>query len=132
MADSCTSLRTQLAAQTPVYDEIFLQDWKPLDSPLMGRHQTEVWTQGTGMTHISDTIEIGQPDLSQKWQQIDSGVDGTGCGDACDPPIVDVSFGTKRGSHYMEQMRLRSQLFCLTQLRYNTVRANRSPALCWG
>ena len=120
MADSCTSLRTQLAAQTPIYDEIFLQDWKPLDSPLMGRHQTEVWKQGTGMTHISDTIEIGQPDLSQKWQQIDSGVDGTGCGDACDPPIVDVSFGTKRGSHYMEQMRLRSQLFCLTQLRYNT------------
>jgi hypothetical protein len=105
-----------LAARTPVYDEDFLYDWKPLDSPVMGRHQTEVWKQGTGGTHISDTIEIGQPDLNQQWQRIDSGE----CQDACNPPSVTVSYGTKRGEHYMEQMRINSGLFCLTQLRHNT------------
>jgi hypothetical protein len=105
-----------LSQQTPVYDEIFLQDWKPLDSPVTGRHETEVWKQGTGGTHISDTIEIGQPDLANKWQRIDPGE----CADACNPPTVTVSYGTKRGQHYMEQMRINSGLFCLTQLRYNT------------
>ena len=116
MADSCNNLRTNLAAQTPVYDETFLQDWKPLDSPLMGRHLTEVWKLGTGDTHLSDRIEIGQPDLQNQWQRISA----TECENACNPPRVNVSYGTTRGSHYMEQMRLQSQLFCLTQLRYNT------------
>jgi hypothetical protein len=116
MADSCSFLRTNLAAQTPVYDERFLEDWKPLDSPVIGRHETEVWKLGTGDTHISDRIEIGQPDLQNAWQRINAAE----CGDACNPPRVNVAFGTTRDSYYMEQMRLQSQLFCLTQLRYNT------------
>ena len=116
MANSCNFLRTNLAAQTPVYDETFLMDWKPLDSPLMGRHLTEVWKLGTGDTHLSDRIEIGQPDMQQPWQRISA----ADCANACNPPRVNVAFGTTRGSHYMEQMRLQSQLFCLTQLRYNT------------
>lgn len=107
---------TMLAQRTPVYDKDFLYDWKPLDSPVMGRHQTEVWTQGTGGVHLSDTIENGQPDLTNNWQQINSGE----CEDACNPPTVSVTYGTLRQSHYMEQMRLNSGLFCLTQLRYNT------------
>lgn len=116
MADSCTKLRTNLAAQTPVFDEMFLKDWKPLDSPVLGRHQTSVWDQGTGDTHYFDRIEIGQPDLTSRWQRIDAGE----CEDACTPPRVNVAFGTTRDSYYMEQFRLQSQLFCLTQLRYNT------------
>ncbi|HUV12669.1 MAG TPA: hypothetical protein VMY18_03435 [Acidobacteriota bacterium] len=116
MADSCNNLRTNLASQTLVFDEMFLKDWKPLDSPYMGRHQTEVWKQGTGDTHHQDKIEIGQPDLTHRWQRIDAGE----CEDACSPPRVNVSFGTTRDSYYMEQFRLQSQLFCLTQLRYNT------------
>lgn len=116
MPDSCSKLRTNLAAQTPVYDEMFLKDWKPLDSPVMGRHQTSVWDQGTGDTHVFDRIEIGQPDLTNSWQRIDAG----DCADSCSPPRVNVAFGTTRDSYYMEQFRLQSQLFCLTQLRYNT------------
>lgn len=116
MAITCSSIRANLAAQTPVYDEVFLQDWKPLDSPLLGRHQTEMWKLGTGDAHLSDRIEIGQPNLQERWQIIDA----TECGNACNPPRTQVGYGTTRGSHYMEQKRLQSQLFCMTQLRYNT------------
>ena len=116
MAITCASLRTNLAAQTPVYDETFLQDWKPLDSPLLGRHQTEVWKMGTGDAHLVDRITIGQPNLQTRWQQISAAE----CGNACNPPRTQVGYGSTRTSHYMEQMRLQSQLFCLTQLRYNT------------
>lgn len=112
----CSSYRTNLAAQTPVYDEVFLEDWKPLDSPITGRHLTEVWKQGTGATHFSDRIEIGQPDLTHNWQIIDSAE----CEDACSPPRVNVAFGTTRDSHNMQQFQLQSNLFCLTELRYNT------------
>ncbi len=113
---SCDLTMTSLAQRVPVYDEDFLQDWKPLDSPVMGRHQTGVWKQGTGDTHISDRIEIGQPDLTHSWQTINAGE----CQDACAPPRVSVGFGTTRDSHGMQQFELQSQLWCLTQIRYNT------------
>ncbi len=107
---------TSLASRVPVYDQDFLYDWKPLDSPVMGRHQTSVWKQGTGDTHITDLIEIGQPDLTKNWQTINAGE----CQSACAPPRVNVAFGTTRTSHNMQQFELQSQLWCLTQIRYNT------------
>lgn len=118
MADSCNFLRTNLAAQTPVYDDYFLEDYKPLDATFAGRHLTEVWKLGTGDTHITDQVTIGQPDLQNEWQTISA----TECNNPspCNVPAVMVSFGTKRTQHNMKQMRLNSQLFCLTQLRYNT------------
>lgn len=116
MADSCVALRTNFAAQTPVYDEIFLEDYKPLDNAFLGRHETEVWKMGTGDTHISDRIEIGMPDLQGEWQTISAAE----CSNACDAPRTHVGFGTTRGEHNMKQKDLVSQLFCLTQMRYNT------------
>lgn len=105
-----------LARQTPVYDEMFLEDFKPLDSAVMGRHLTEKWDQGDGDTHFYDKVEIGQPDISQSWQRISSGE----CENACAAPRVHVSWGTTRNSYYMEQFRIISPLMCLTQLRYST------------
>lgn len=118
MADSCSFLRTNLAAQTPVYDDYFLQDYKPLDASFAGRHLTEVWKLGTGDTHVYDQVTIGQPDLQNDWQVISA----TECNNPspCNPPADLVSFGTVRRSYNMQQKRLNSQLFCLTQLRYNT------------
>lgn len=118
MADSCSVLRTNLAAQTPVYDEYFLEDFKPLDASFVGRHLTETWKLGTGDTHIIDRVTIGQPDMQNEWQTISA----TECNSPspCNPPVDLVSFGTVRTSHNMKQKRLNSQLFCLTQLRYNT------------
>ena len=119
MADSCSQLRTMLAQQTPVYDEIFLEDWKPLDSPVMGRHETEVWRAGTGDTHTTDRIEIGQPNLTNQWQQISALAECSGA-TPCSPPRVNVAWGTTRTTHNMEQLRLQSPLMCLTQMRYST------------
>lgn len=116
MADSCNELRTTLAAQTPVFDKMFLREMKPMDSPVIGRHQTEAWQDGTGDTHFFDRIHVGQPDLTGSWQRINAGE----CEDACSPPRVHVAFGTERNSYYKEQIRLVSQLFCLTQLRHQT------------
>lgn len=116
MANSCDYLRTNLALQTPVYDQMFLKEIKPMDSPVIGRHQTETWQDGTGDTHFFDRIHVGQPDLTNSWQRIDAGE----CEDACSPPRVHVAFGTERSSYFKEQIRLVSQLFCMTQLRHST------------
>jgi len=117
MAISCTKFRLQLAAQTPVYDKIFLPDWKPLDSPVIGRHETEVWQDGTGDTHTFDRMQVGQPNLTQSWQRIDA----TDCAAAvCSPPVQMVSWGTTRNTYFKEQFQLRSMPFCMTQLRHQT------------
>lgn len=117
MATSCSLFRTNLAAQTPVYDKIFLQDFKPLDSAVLGRHDTEAWPDGTGDTHVYDKIEIGQPNLTQSWQRIDA----SECGSAvCSPPSQFVGFGTTRKNYFKEQFQLRSQPFCMTQMRHQT------------
>lgn len=117
MAISCSTFRAQLAAQTPVYDRIFLQDYKPLNSPVLGRHETAQWPVGTGDTHVFDKIEIGQPNLNSQWQRINA----TDCASAaCSPPIQMVDYGTTRNSYFKEQIQLRSQPFCLTQLMNTT------------
>lgn len=113
---NCNSLRTNLAAQTPVYDEVFLQDWKPLANPFSGRHMTEVWKLGMGDRHLVDRIEIGQPNLNTRWKRIDAAE----CRDTCVAPRQYVSFGSTRTEHYMEHFDIQSQLFCLDQLRYST------------
>ncbi len=118
MADACAFLRTNLAAQTPVYDDFFLEDYKPLDAAFMGRHLTAKWEMGTGDTHITDRVTLGQPDMQNEWDVISA----TECNNPspCNPRADLVSFGTVRTSHNMKQKRLNSQLFCLTQLRYGT------------
>lgn len=117
MANSCTTFATNLAQQTYVFDKMFLKEWKPMDSPLIGRHETEVWEDGTGDTHYFDRIQIGQPDLTKNWAKIS----GEDCGtNSCNPPRTHIAFGTGRDSHYKEQIVLQSQLFCLTQLRHQT------------
>jgi len=116
VADACNFFRTNLAAQTPVYDDVFLEDYKPLDASFAGRHLTEQWKMGTGDTHIYDQITIGQPDLQNEWQTISA----TECQNPCDPPVDFVGFGTVRRQYNMKQKSLNSQMWCLTQLRYNT------------
>jgi hypothetical protein len=117
VANSCTNFRTNLALQTPVYDKMFLREFKPMDSPLIGRHETEAWEDGTGDTHYFDRVTVGQPDLTKAWGRIDASECGT---NSCNPPRSFVSFGTQRDSYYKEQIVLQSQLFCLTQLRHQT------------
>ncbi len=116
MAQSCTQTRTNLASQTPVFAEMFLNDWHSLDSPLMGRHMTEVWKEGEGDTQFIDRLTIGQPNLNNRWKRIDAGE----CGTACVAPRQFVSFGSQRTLRFMEKMDLTTQLFCNTQLRYGT------------
>lgn len=116
MADSCSNFLTNLAAQTPVYDQRFLEDWKPLDSPIIGRHETDVWKTGTGDIHTSDQILIGQPNLTNPWQQLSA----MGCADTCDVPSIFVGFGTQRRTYFLEAIDLKSQGFCKTQLQLQT------------
>lgn len=113
---SCTAFRTNLARQTPVFDRIFLPDFKPLDSPVIGRHETASWQDGTGDTHFFDRIHIGQPNMNSQWGRIDA----SECASACFPPGQFVGFGTERNSYFKEQFQLRSQPFCLTQMRHQT------------
>lgn len=115
MAFDCDQIRTQLARQTPVYDENFLQDFVSntmTQNPFMGRHQSKTWTDGKD-TLFYDKVHIQQPDYTGEWQRINS----EECGNACEPPLTTVGFGTTRDSTYMSQKDLISQPWCLQQMR---------------
>lgn len=114
----CTTWRTALAAQTPVYDKVFLEDYTPMDSATIGRHQTSVWEMGSGDTHYFDTMTVGQPNLQDRWQRIDAS-DCSGS-NPCQPPRSYVGMGSRRNSYYPEQKELRGPTFCLTQLEHST------------
>lgn len=115
MAFDCDKIRTQLAFQTPVYDENFLEDFvsKQLTTqPFMGRHQTKVWTDGKDELFY-DKVHVQQPDYTVQWQRMSSAE----CDNACNPPSTTVGHGTTRNSAFREQLDLRSQPWCLQQMR---------------
>lgn len=118
MANSCTSIRTNLALQTPVYDKAFLREFKPMDSPYIGRHETGAWEDGTGDQHFFDRITVAQPNLTVPWSRVDASE--CAANSPCDPARTFVAFGTQRDSYYKESIVLQSQLFCLDQLRNQT------------
>lgn len=117
MARSCTGFRDELARQTPWFDKAFLKTFIPLDSTVLGRHQTGNWDPGTGDTHFVDRLDVGYPNLNNRWQQISSAECGV---DSCNPPRVGVAMGSVRSSYFMEELDLTSDIFCLTKLLYST------------
>jgi len=115
MAFNCDQIRTELARQTPVYDENFLEDFisgELVTEPFMGRHKTKTWTDGKD-TLFYDKMHVQQPDYTGPWQRINS----EECGNACEPPLTTVGFGTTRDSVFMQQKDLNSQPWCLQQMR---------------
>lgn len=112
---SCDSLRTNLARQTPLYAEAFLNDFISdcVNVPYLGRHQTLVWDYETDRIYF-DKVHIMQPNYLTDWQVIDASE--CGADSPCNPPSAFIGFGSTRDSAVMEQIKLRSQPFCLEQL----------------
>jgi len=118
MANSCTTWRTNLAAQTPVYDKVFLEEYKIMESAMIGRHQTGTWESGSGDTHYFDKMTVGHPNLQDRWGRVDA-ADCSGT-NPCQPPRTYVGMGSVRSSYYPEQKELRGPTLCLTQLEHST------------
>lgn len=115
MAYDCDQIRVEFARQTPVYQDVFLDDYvsrQLTTEPFMGRHKTETWG-GEKDTIVFDKLHVQQPDYTSPWERIN----GDDCGNACEPPRTTVGYGTTRDSAYMEQKDLQSPPFCLQQLR---------------
>lgn len=117
MARNCDQFRDELARQTPVFDKAFLKTFIPLDSSVLGRHQTGSWEPGTGDTHFVDRLDVGYPNLNNRWKQISSAECGA---DSCNSPRVGIAMGSVRSSYFMEELDLTSDIFCLTKLLYST------------
>ena len=118
MAVSCTTLRSNFARQTPVFDEAFLQDYisDMVNEPFVGRHMTETWDDGASAKFF-DKIHVQQPDYLTPWARRGVG-NGTDCAaEVCNVPRQLVGYGTTRDSYFTEQKELQSQPFCLDELR---------------
>jgi hypothetical protein len=115
MATSCTALRVNLARQTPVFAEAFLDDYisDMVNVPFVGRHQSEVWDYETDRVYF-DKLHVEQANYLTPWQVIDASE--CAANSPCDPPSAYIGYGSTRDSAVMEQIKLRSQLFCLEQL----------------
>ena len=121
MSFDCDKVRTNLAYQTSVYDEKFLEDYISImvNEPFMGRHQTRTWEDGKDELFY-DKVHVQQPDYLTPWQRIRAGSGDAGdpeCGNPCEPPRTLVGFGTTRDSAFMQQKDLQSQPWCLQQMR---------------
>lgn len=115
MAYNCDAIRTELALQTPTYDESFLEDFvsrELVNEPFMGRHKTKTWTDGKG-TLIYDKLHVQQPNYTVQWETIN----GDECANPCEPPMTTVGHGSTRDSVSMQQLDLISQPWCLQQMR---------------
>jgi len=115
VAYDCNAIRTELARQTPVYDENFLEDFissELVTEPFMGRHKTKTWTDGKD-TLIYDKMHVQQPNYTSLWERIN----GDECENPCEPPETTVGHGTTRDSAFMEQKNINSQPWCLQQMR---------------
>lgn len=115
MSFNCNAIKTELARQTPVFDEAFLEDFistEMANSPFMGRHKTKTWTDGKD-TLIFDKVHVQQPDYLSDWERIN----GDECENPCEPPETTVGHGTTRDSVFMEQKNVNSQPWCLQQMR---------------
>src|ERR1035441_7532749 len=111
MATSCSSLRTTLAYQTPVFDETFLQDYisDMVNEPYVGRHMTETWEDGASVRYF-DKIHIQQPDFTTPWGQRTN--DGSVCAPNT-PPRTFIGWGTTRDSYNMQNITLYSKKMSL-------------------
>lgn len=125
MAMTCELMRTNLAQQTPEFQENFLNDFitDMMVVPWVGRHKTETWKYGDIV--YFDTTHVMQPNFLTDWQVINSGLGGQipggaaveeDCANPCEPPVAYVGYGTTRDHAQMEHLKLRSQIFCLRQL----------------
>lgn len=115
MAFNCDQIRTELERQTPVFDEVFQNDFisnELAQNPFTGRHQTKTWTDGKD-TLIFSTVHVQQPNYTTEWERIN----GEECANPCEPPMTTVGHGTSRDSVFMEQLDLNSQPWCLQQMR---------------
>lgn len=114
MAIDCQTLRNDLARETPIFKDAFLDDFisDMVNVPYVGRHQTEVWDYETDRVYF-DKVHVMQPNYLTDWQTIDTSECGT---DPCNPPSAFIGWGTTRDSAVMEQIKLRSKVFCSVQL----------------
>ena len=56
MPDPCDQFRDEMARQTPVFDRMFLKTYIPMETDMLGRHETGAWEMGTGDTHFVDRL----------------------------------------------------------------------------
>lgn len=110
MAISCDRFRANLARQTPVYSDVFLNDFisDKVNAPYLGRHMTKQWTAENDRI-LFDKVHVPQPDLTATWQVINA----QECDNPCNPPNSFVNWGTTRDSAFMEQITLRSMGMCM-------------------
>lgn len=115
MPFNCDEIRNELARQTPVFDENFLEDFISetlTEEPFLGRHKTKTWTDGKD-TLFYDKMHVQQPDYTGPWERISADE----CANPCEPPMTTVGHGTTRDSAFMSQKDLISQAWCLQQMR---------------
>lgn len=105
----CAAYANFLVSQEPVYDEMILQDIRPIDAEWMGYFKTRPWDAYSGDSHTFDRIHSVFPDITRPWNAVEGGA----CiGRPCDPAENTIGWGWSREQYGMEAVSWATNLIC--------------------
>src|SRR6185436_6491012 len=102
-----------LVDQTPVFDEVIMEDIRPTDGWLMNV-STGTMPMGTPAEVTQDRFRSVWPNTTKTWRRIAGS--GPGCtGNPCDPPEFSIGWGADRLTWYEEAQEWMTPLLCYDQ-----------------
>jgi hypothetical protein len=102
-----------LVDQTPKFDEIIMEDIRPVDGWLLNV-STGTVPMGTPVEITQDRFRSVFANTTKVWQKVQA--NGPGCSGApCDPPEHQIGWGADRLTYYAEQQTWSTPLICYDQ-----------------
>src|SRR6266404_6322415 len=102
-----------LVDQTPVFDELIIEDIRPTDGWLLNI-STGTQPMGTPVEVTQDRFRSVWPNTTKTWRKIVA--NGPGCnGNPCDPPEHQIGWGADRLTWYAEGQEWQTPLLCYDQ-----------------
>ena len=107
-----------LVSQTPVFDQMIMEDITPTDGWLYNV-STGTMDPGTPAEVTQDRFRGVWPDTTQPWRKVTNSQ--TGCsGNPCDPPESQIGWGADRLTYYAEEQTWVTPLMCMDQQMHIT------------
>lgn len=101
-----------LVDQTPVFDQIIMDDITPTDG-WIGNVSTYQVPMGTPPEITQDRFRTVVPNVTRPWRRVTS----TGCsGNPCDPPENRLAWGSDRLTFFEQEQTWKTPLLCFDQL----------------
>lgn len=114
---SCATYGDWIASQEPVYDQLLLEDVRPINSDLIGYYTTAPYEAYSANQHTFDKLNSVYPDVTKPWLLAQGSVNPDGSavdctGTPCDPEENKISYGFQRYTYPLQQQSWATDVIC--------------------